>query len=348
MGRRLAPFVAVAAVAAIAAVFLPLVAPVDVHVFLRAGSALVHGHALYPHVGTAAVYSGSSFVYPYLAAWPFVPLSLLSSGVASALGFLLCVAAIIAAVRDPRDATLVLCTAFTVTGLQLGALSPLLFAGALFMWRLRDRPVAFALVAAVVVASKLFLAPLLLWPLAMRRYRAFGWACCATLLVLGVGFALGPIGPGTYLRLLSALGSHESRSGFGLVGALRNYLGFGAGVAQAVAFVVAAGVLAVGYVRCRGSDRALFSVSLVAALIATPVLWSHYLVLVCAILLLLDVSRRWLLVLAVASWAIAPPHNFGPSSGVGYAALKVVIWMAALAIAYVPGRGAARAATEPA
>ena len=36
-------------------------------------------------------------------------------------------------------AALVLCSAFTITGLQLGALSPLLFAGAVLLWRVRRR-----------------------------------------------------------------------------------------------------------------------------------------------------------------------------------------------------------------
>jgi hypothetical protein len=347
------------AVAVIAVAFLPLAAPVDLQVFLRAGSAVAHGRALYPHVGTPAVYSGASFVYPYLAAWPFAPLSSLSSDAASTVFFVLCAVAVIAVTlavsdRDWWSATLVLCTSFTITGLQLGSLSPLLFVGVVLLWHLRDRPVAFGLVAAPVVASKLFLAPVLLWPLATRRYRTFGWATGATLAVLAAGFVLGPIGPGTYARLLSALSAHESRSGFGLVGALRNHVGLGATLAQLIAVAVAGGLFAGAWWRYRRSglsDRALFSVAILASLVLTPVLWSHYLVLLPAALLVLGAPRRWLLVLAVASWAIAPPHDFAPETPFLYGFTKTLIWLAAAALALgsrFPRRGAARASAEPA
>jgi hypothetical protein len=41
----------------------------------------------------------------------------------------------------------------------------------------------------------------------------------------------------------------------------------------------------------------------------TPVLWSHYLVLLPAVLLALGAPRRWFLALALSSWVIAPPHG---------------------------------------
>jgi alpha-1,2-mannosyltransferase len=354
--RALRPLGPLLAVGLIAVAFLPLADPVDLQVFVRAGGAVLHGRALYPHVGTPAVYSGASFVYPYLAAWPFVPLSLLSGDAASTVFFLLCAVAVIGATLAVTDgdwwaATAVLCTAFTVTGLQLGALSPLLFAGVVLMWHLRDRPLAFALIAAPVVASKLFLVPLLLWPLATRRYRAFAWACALTAAVLLVGFVLGPIGPTTYAHLLSSLSTHESRSGFGLVGALRNHLGLSAPLAQLAAVAAAIGVLAAGYLRYRSSERALFVVAVLAALVLTPVLWSHYLVLLLAVPLVLQAPRRWLLALAVASWAIAPPHDFDPETPLLYDVTKSVLWFSAAALALnsrFPRRGAARAAPETA
>jgi alpha-1,2-mannosyltransferase len=170
-------------VAAIVVVFLPLSGTYDLDVFLRAGYAALHGLQVYPRPGSRAVYSGASFVYPYFAVWPFVPLAAMSPALSASVFFVICVFAVLAvcsigAEGDPWRATLVLCTAFTITGLQIGALSPLLFAGAIFLWRLRDRPLAFALLAAPVVACKMFLAPLLVWPLLARRYRVFAWRAC--------------------------------------------------------------------------------------------------------------------------------------------------------------------------
>jgi alpha-1,2-mannosyltransferase len=120
------------ALAVIVVVFLPLSPAYDLDVFLRAAYAALHGL----HVCSSAVYSGFSFVYPYFALWPFVPLVALSPGLSTILFFALGSGAVIAACLvaaddDPWRTLLVLCTAFTITGLQLGALSPLLFAGAL-------------------------------------------------------------------------------------------------------------------------------------------------------------------------------------------------------------------------
>lgn len=52
-----------------------------------------------------------------------------------------------------------------------------------------------------------------------------------------------------------------------------------------------------------------FAAGITASLLASPVVWSHYLVLVLAVLLVIDLPRRWIIVAALASWAIAPPHG---------------------------------------
>jgi alpha-1,2-mannosyltransferase len=299
----------------IVVVFLPLTRSFDLDVFLRAGYALIHGQNVYPSPGSPAVYSGSSFVYPYFAAWPFVALATLPPGLGTMMFFVLSACAVlaaclIAAKGDPWPATLTLCTAFTVTGLQLGALSPLLFVGVVFLWRLRDKPLAFALLAAPVVASKLFLAPLLVWTLLARRYRTFAYASASTVALLALSFALGPIGPAQYLNVLSQLGAHEAQSGYGLIGALMN-AHLTQAAAQAIAFVVAFAVFAAAYVHVRRThdERLYFCAGIVASLVLTPVLWSHYFVLLSAALLTLGAPRRWFVVLALVSWAIAAPHG---------------------------------------
>ena len=241
------------AVLAIVVVFLPLTPAYDLEVLLQAGRAVPHGLAVYPSPSSPAVYSGSSFVYPYLTVWPFVPLAALPIWLATALFFMIVVGAVLTASflgseRDPVIA--VLATSFTLTGLQLGTLSPLLFAGAVFLWRLRDRPVAFGLLAGPVVASKLFLVPLLAWPLLARRHRAFAWASGCTTVLLAGGFALGPLGPSAYARLLSVLGAHEAKSGFGLTGAFMT-AGLGPALSEAAAAIFAAAVLVAVYLRFR-------------------------------------------------------------------------------------------------
>jgi hypothetical protein len=321
--RSIAAVLAVGSiVVAIVVVLLPLTPSYDLDVFLRAGYAAVHGQQVYPSPGSPAVYSGSSFVYPYFAVWPFAVLAGVSPGLSTMLFYLLCVCAILAAClvgagRDAWPAILTLCSAFAITGLQLGALSPLLFVGAVFLWRLRARPVAFTLLAAPVIACKLFLAPLLLWLLIACRYRTFAYASAASAATLALSFALGPIGPGPYLHLLSQLGAHEASSGFGLVGAL-----IGAQVspiaAEAMAVAVAMIVCVASYVHFRRTrdERVSFCTGILVSLLLTPVLWSHYLILLSAMLVVLGARRRWFVALVVMSWAISPPHGVSLERGV--------------------------------
>lgn len=306
---------AAASMAAIVAVLLPLTPSYDLDVFLRAGHALLHGRGVYPPPTSPAVYSGHSFVYPFASAWPFVPLAAIPHSLARAAFLAASATAVLAAAlgrgdRDQWPAVLVLCTAFTITGLQLGALSPLLLAGSVFVWRLRDRPVAAGLLAGAVVTSKLFLVPLLLWLLLSRRYRAFAWAAGTTFCLLALGFLLGPLGPGGYLHLLSRLGPNEARAGFGPIGALMN-LGVSSGAAEALTVGASLILVAAAYRRWRagGDERILFSAAILAALILSPVVWSHYLVLLAAIGIVFELRRRWFVWLALCSWAIAPPHG---------------------------------------
>ncbi|HVB27088.1 MAG TPA: hypothetical protein VNE21_04145, partial [Mycobacteriales bacterium] len=110
--------------------------------------------------------------------------------------------------------------------------------------------------------------------------------------------------------LLSALSRHEARAGLGLVSLLRN-LTLTPRVAEVVAAAAAAAVLAGAsrsYSR-HGDERVVFAAAVIAALLCTPVLWSHYLVLLAAPLLGLRRPEPALAVLAVGSWALAPPHG---------------------------------------
>ena len=319
--------------------FRPFAHPADLDVFLRAARALLHGRPVYPRPTSAAVWSQRAFVYPYLTAWSFVPLTVLPVAVARAVfvaGSAVAVALAAAVggdeLPDPWRATLVLLTTFTITGLQAGALSPLLFAGTVLAWRLRRQPAAFALVAAPLVASKLFLAPLLLWPLIAGRRRAFAASVGGVAALVGTGFVVGPIGPGAYATLLSQLADHESRSGFGLAGGLSG-LGLSAPWARVLADAAAAVLLgaAAAAHRRTGDERRVFAAALAAALLATPTVWSHYLVLVDAALIVLAARRRWFAVAAAASWTMVLPYDIHLSSGHLWSKrAALVAWLLAL------------------
>jgi chromate transport protein ChrA len=72
-------------------------------------------------------------------------------------------------------------------------------------------------------------------------------------------------------------------------------------------------------------ERVLFCAGLVASLLLTPVLWSHYLVVLAAALLAYDASRRWFVLLALTSWAISPPHGVADSALIQVGALAVTV-----------------------
>ncbi|MCW3069858.1 MAG: hypothetical protein JWL67_2483 [Solirubrobacterales bacterium] len=324
------------AAAAILAVFTPLTPAYDVNVFLRAGGSVLHGHALYPALGSSSVYSGSAYVYPYFAALPFALLSGLPASVAGHLFFFVSATAVAAAAafhstRGASRSALVLCTSFTITGLQLGALSPLLFAGALMMWHWRERLPMFVL-AAPLIAAKLFLAPLFIWLLLARRRRALTLSAAASGLLLGLGFLLGPIGPAEYARMLTQLSAHEARSGMGLIGALMNR-GVSLAAAQVVMAAVGLAVVIAAHARYRRThdERVLFCAAVIVSLILTPVLWSHYLVLLAACLLVFDVHLKWLASFTLASWVLAPPHGLPHSHTIELAALPgllaLLVWV---------------------
>lgn len=312
-------------VSVIVLVFLPLSRAYDLEVFLRAGGAIVHGLSVYPPLGSPAVYSGFSFVYPFAAAWPFVPLAGLAPHAATTVFFIVSLAAmavscLVLSGADPWRTTLVLASASAITGLQLGALSPLLFAGVALMWSLREHPRAVGLLAAPLVCSKLFLAPVLVWLLLARRYRAFFYASALTIALLAAGFLLGAISPRGYLQLLSQLTAHEANNSLSLIAALVG-AGVSTGAAKALALAVAAAVVCAAYLGWRSSrdERLLYCAGVIAALLSTPILWSHYLVIAAAPMLVLRASRRWFVVVAVASWVIHPPHGvqINPPPGTG-------------------------------
>ena len=313
-------------------VYLPRIPHLDLEVFLRAGAALLHHQTVYPTPGTPAVYSGSAFVYPVAAAWPFVPLALLPHPLAVGLWEALSLAAVIAACwigsdRPSSTAVCILLCSFTIIGLQVGALSPLLFAGLVLAWRLRDQPLAFSLVAGPLITVKLFLLPILLWPLLTRRWRATAGAVAVSLGLLAIGFLAGPIGPREYLKLLAELAAHESGRGLGLIAGLQAF-GLSGLASQAAAVGVAAIVVALTAWACRGreDDHAFFTAGVVVSLLLTPVLWSHYLILLAAPLLARRASVLALALFAATSWLIVVPHKSDPqSTAIGVVALAFAL-----------------------
>ncbi|MCW2609436.1 MAG: hypothetical protein JWM15_682 [Cryptosporangiaceae bacterium] len=322
--RRWRWLVAAVAVLYPAGVWLLFLRPVprsDLAVYLAAGHGLLHGLSPYPELGSASVYSGHAFVYPIGAALPFVPLALLPAALADLVYFGLAGAALLLAVYwSPSRYSLpaylgVFGAATTVRGLQVGTLNAFLLLGCMTAWHFRDRAGRTGPALALVFASKLFLLPLALWLPIVRRWRALVVTTALTAVLLLGGFALGPIGARDYARMLGELTAHETRDGFALYRFVQG-LGLAPEAARWCVLLVAAAVVTAALVvwRRTGDEAVVFAGGVLTALLVSPIVWSHYLVLALAPLLAAAAGGWSFAAFAAATWALIPPVGAGPLS----------------------------------
>ncbi len=254
------------------------------YAFLGAAHAIVDGRTPFP---TGAALGHFAYVYPPLIAVLTVPFVYLPALVAAWAWTLALLASIPLAlwlfgVRDWRCLGAVLLWAPTFAAIQTGNLSlPLLLAAAL-VWRYRDGATG-ALSLGAAVAAKLIFWPLLLWLVAIRRYRTCVYAVGAAAVLLLVPWALiGFRGLAGYPHLSRIIARDEGPMSYAL-GSLSDRLFGGNGLGITVIVVVAL-VLAMLVAGLRGDARLSFALGILVTLVATPVLWLHYLVLLAAIL----------------------------------------------------------------
>jgi hypothetical protein len=296
-------------------VFSVLVEPWDFGMLWEAGREIPRGINPYPVLGNPDVVGTThQLVYPYLAAMPFVLFGLLSFSAAAGVFLALSIAAVVGAVwtagsRDPLAVPLVLLCSVTIVGLQIGSLNAVFLLGLVLAWRWRDRPWALGVLIGVLIVAKLFLAPLLAWLVLSRRYRAAVVAAVLSAALVGLGLLVGPMGLGDYRELLSELSTSEAHKGWSLT-ALFIARGH-PGLAQPAGVLLAAALLA-GAWWCyrRGHDeRVLYAAAIGVGLVASPIVWAHYLVLLAAPLLVLGARRATLVWFAATGWLLVLPHH---------------------------------------
>jgi len=135
-----------------------------------------------------------------------------------------------------------------------------------------------AVATAFTALLKLFLWPLGIWLLATRRWRAF--VSCAALglvLLLGGWAVIDFAGLRSYPTLLHDLQQVEVPVSYSAVA----LFGLSGSAATAVTVLLSlAGVAAIALAaRGVGGDRRAFGVAVIVSLLATPLLWMHYLLL---------------------------------------------------------------------
>jgi hypothetical protein len=247
---------------------------------------VLHGGNPYPAIAALPHAAGpwyAPYVYPPVAAFLLGPVGVLPFTAAKVAFFLLNLGAFLAAlrvlgVRDRRCYTLSLASPAVLQAAGIGTISiPLLLVVAL-AWRYRSRAVACGLCVGGAVTAKLFLWPVWFWLVRTRRWGAACVAVVASLVaVVAAWAAIGWQGLRDYPALLGRMTGLEGPHSYSIY-ALERVLGVAGGPAARVVTVLGLAALVLALRYARGEQRSLVAL-LGVALIATPILWPHYLVL---------------------------------------------------------------------
>jgi alpha-1,2-mannosyltransferase len=298
----------------------------DFAIFRRAGLAVLHGHSPYVHPTLKLLAANDRFVYPTPFAIPFIPFAVLPEHVA-AVGFLvLSVVAVLGSlwllgVRDWRcyGASLLGVPVFGALG--VGSIGPFLLLLCALGWRVRRRTVA-GVPLALAAAAKLFLWPLLVWLLVTRRFRAFAASLATIAATLALWAAIDLGGMRRYpqtVRLLNDVQRWKSYSVQSLVISLHA----SASTSELVSGAAALAAIAALVLLRRRRDNVTFAAAVVSALIATPILWNHYLVLLLAPIAVVRPRLAPLWLLPLVLWATPHPESLG------------VVWRIVLVLAVI-------------
>jgi alpha-1,2-mannosyltransferase len=286
----------------------------DFTIFRRAGQAVLDGRTPYVHPTLKLLATNDRFVYPTPFALPFVPFAVAPEKVAALAFLVLSVAAVLASVwllgvRDWRCYGVSLLGLPVFGSLGVGSIGPFLLLLCALGWRFRDRTVCGAPLA-VAAAAKLFLWPMLLWLLVTRRFRAFVASVATIGAVFAIWASIDPGGMRRYPQTIHLLNDVQRWKSYSVQSLFISLHASGFASEVAAAAVACAAVLALVALRRRG-DHVTFAVAVAAALVATPILWTHYLVLLIAPIAIARPRLSPLWLLPVGLWVTPHPESLG-------------------------------------
>jgi hypothetical protein len=268
--------------------------PYDLQVFLVAGDRVVRGDNPYVEPDRVDETAGSPYVYPPVLAFIVAPLAALPhkvadvhvAGVIVSLLLLACIVGGLLSfgVHDWRCHVLAVVAPPNLEAIEYGAIGPVLFLLVGVLWRYRDSLAWSAAASGAALVLKLFLWPLIAWLALTRRLRGAILAIAGALvLALASWAAIGFSGFLDYPALLRELVDLEGANSYSAYAVLVT-IGLPDAVARGAVVVLAAVLLLFAWRAARADgeganerDRRSLTLALAAALVATPILWLHYL-----------------------------------------------------------------------
>jgi hypothetical protein len=225
-------------------------------------------------------------------------------------------------VKDWRCYGIAVVSAPSINSLALGALTSFLLLGAAIAWRYRENARVVAIATAFTALLKLFLWPLGVWLLVTQRWRALTLSAAVGLVLLLGGWAVIDFaGFRSYPTLLHDLQKVEVPVSYSAV-ALFGLSGSAATAVTVLLSLVGVAAIALAARRVDG-DRRAFAAAVIVSLLATPLLWMHYLLLLFVPLALYRPRLSGLWFLPLVLWATPTTHSHGTT------------WRIALALAVV-------------
>jgi hypothetical protein len=248
------------------------------------------------------------------------------------------------AVRDWRCYALAAVFPFTRSALDLGTVAPLLLLAIAIAWRWRDELFRPAVAVAAAIALKLFLWPAAVWLVIRRRIGtgAAAVALAAALVVVPwaiIGFA----GIGDYPSMLRHLSRQEAAASYsGTAFGVRAHLPYTASLVLSLVAGIALLGGAAWVARdtrrsARDRDVATLTLALAAALVASPIVWVHYFLLLLVPLALTRPRLSWLWLVPFAYYPLG--ESAWPAGDAGKLTLALITTAVLIGAALIRGAG---------
>ena len=270
---------------------------------LPAAETIAKGDSPYPAYG-----------YPPLVAFALVPFAFLPAPevlYTAVLALMLPASLWILQVRDWRCYGAAFLWGSAFHAIQTGNVSLVLLLLTAIAWRARGSAVGAGASAGLAIATKLICWPLLVWFAATRRWLASAAAVTTAVGVTAVLWGLlGFSGLASYPSSLEKLESAQAPSSY-TIDVLLVDLGAPSAIGKAVWYVAVLGILGACIVKGRrGADAQSFAFAVLAAIIASPIVWLHSFVLLLAPVAILRPRFGVIWLLPVVLW-------FGSGNGNG-------------------------------